>query len=126
MFGSRIKEQRKLKKIRLNHIAKELGVHTTSVWYFENREPESIDLYLSYLAKNGIDLNDAFLCEADNIAKCLKGKRQEKKISWQNIAESIGISQSSLSYLENRDDTPFINFLKFLATEGINLNVIFK
>lgn len=125
MFGKKLKELRQQRQINTTDIAKELGIHQTSLWYFENREPESIDLYLSFLAKGGIDLNEAFLSKADNLAKFLKEKRQASKIGWQDITKSIGISQSSLSYLENRENTFFFNYLKYLVQKGIDLNEVF-
>jgi transcriptional regulator with XRE-family HTH domain len=125
MFGKKLKELRQEKHIHSPDIAKEIGLHQTTVWYFENRDPESIDLYLSFLAKNGVDLNKAFASESDNIARYLKKERQELKISWQEITNSIGISQSSLSYLENRGDTPFIKYLKYLVQKDVDLNQVF-
>lgn len=125
MFGKRLKELRQQRQINTTDIAKELGIHQTSLSYFENREPESIDLYLHFLAQRGIDLNEAFLSGSENIAKYLKNKRQEAKIKWHEISHSIGINQSSLSYLENREDTLFINYLKLLVQRGVNLNDVF-
>lgn len=126
MFGKKLKEFRQQKHVNTTDIAKQLGIHQTLISYFENRQPETIDLYLNFIVNKGIDLNEVFLDESNTVSKILKEKRQDSKIVWREISESIGINQSSLSYLENRGDTSFINYLKVLAQAGVNLNEVFS
>lgn len=127
MFGKQLQRLRKNKNLTSLHIAKSLGIKQPTISYFETREPIAIDLYLSFLSKREINLTEIFRNEAGNTAKLLKKERQKQQIHWKEICDSIGLSsQSSLSYLENREDTSFFKYLSYLVKEDVDINEAFN
>lgn len=60
-----------------------------------------------------------------SISLALKEARRAKGITWQEMCQLLNIRQSSLSYIENRKQQKYVLYLKFLATNGVDLNTIF-
>lgn len=57
--------------------------------------------------------------------KLIKEKREEKKLTQQEVAQSIGITRNYLSDIENGRYTPsFKNSIKLATYLGIDLNLL--
>lgn len=61
-----------------------------------------------------------------NIVECIEMLRKEKNMSWYKLAQKSGISQSTLSNLINRGNSPSVDTLEKICNGlGISLSEFF-
>lgn len=125
-FSLELKRMRKERGISWQDVEREIGIKQSLLAYIENREPHSFDLYLQFLVSQGIDISNIFKHAKDKVSVELKFARKKKDISWHVLSKEIGITQAPLSYLENKKNGNFINYLRYLACKGIDLNSIYR
>lgn|GEM_PF-1425852 len=120
-----LKEARRAEGITWQEMCQHLQIGQSSLSYLENRKQQKYVLYLKYLATNGVDLNAVLKNTKGRISAGLKNERQMNKIRWQKLCKYAGMSQGALSWMEHREDTTFIEYLRYLIKKGVNVQEVF-